>query len=276
MKLKIGGQTLGPGHKPYILAEMSGNHNHSLDTALQIVDAAAACGADAIKLQTYTPDTLTLNSHKPEFFLPAEGSIWKGMRLWDLYKDAYTPWEWHAPIFERARKLGLGCISTAFEGTSVDLLRELNVDAIKIASFELINLPLIKAAASIGKPIILSTGMATQAEIADAVNTVRAAGNSDMILLKCTSSYPALPEDANLMTIPDIATKFGCLVGLSDHTMSNTGVIASVALGAVLIEKHFTLSRAVEGPDSSFSLEPAEFQGMVQAAQEAAASLGAV
>lgn len=276
MQIKIGPRTVGDGCRPFFIAEMSGNHNQSLQTALEIVARAAESGADAIKLQTFTPNTLTLDSHRSEFFINDEQSIWHGMRLWDLYQQAYTPWEWHQPIFARARELGLACISTVFDKRSVDFLDGLNADALKIASFELIHLPLIRDAASINRPIIISTGMASRDEIEDAVNSVRRAGNSQLVLLKCTSSYPARAEDANLATIADLKRSFGCLVGLSDHTMSSGVAVAAVTLGACIVEKHVTLSRSAGGVDASFSLEPHEFKSMVAQASEAYSAIGAV
>lgn len=272
--LRIGTRVVGEGHPPLIIAEMSGNHNQSLATALEIVDAAAESGADAIKLQTYTPDTLTLDSHAPAFFLPSEGNPWAGQRLWDLYKEAYTPWEWHEPICERARSHGLGFISTAFDDSSVDFLERLDVDAIKIASFELVHIPLIERAAATGIPLIISTGMGSDAEIADAVAAVESGMGHKPILLKCTSAYPAHSYDANLLAITSLRSKYSPLVGVSDHSFSDVVVSVAVALGACVIEKHFTLDRGVGGPDSSFSLEPHEFKRMVQVAHESFGSLG--
>lgn len=254
----IGGRAVGPDHRPYVIAEMSGNHNRSLERALAIVDAAADAGADAIKLQTYTADTMTLDVDMPGFVIEQPGSLWAGRRLHDLYDEAHTPWDWHAPLMARARERGLHCFSTPFDDTAVDFLESLDVPAYKIASFECTDLPLIRKVAATGKPMIVSTGMATLAEIDETVRTARAAGCRDLVLLKCTSTYPATPENSNLRSIPVMREAFGCDVGLSDHTMGCGAAVAAVALGAVLVEKHFTLSRAEGGVDSAFSLEPAE------------------
>jgi pseudaminic acid synthase len=274
--VRIGQRHVGDGQVPYIIAEMSGNHNQSLDVALAIVEAAHAAGAHAIKLQTYTPGTLTLNSSRPEFFLPGGGNPWGGRRLWDLYAEAYTPWEWHAPIFARARKLGLACISTAFDYSSVDFLLSVGVDAFKIASFELIHIPLIDRVARTGWPMILSTGMGTEAEVAEAVATIKAASGTLPILLKCTSAYPSRPEDAHLRSIPAMRERFGTLVGVSDHTLSLSVVATAVALGACVVEKHLTLDRQSGGPDAAFSLEPQEFAEMARTVAECHAALGNV
>lgn len=276
MHMKIAHQTIGPGTPPFIIAEMSGNHNQSLDKALEIVEAAARAGAQALKLQTYTADTMTLDISEGEFFINDEQSLWKGCSLHDLYNLAHTPWEWHAPIMKRAQELGMICFSTPFDKSAVDFLEELHVPAYKIASFEIVDLPLIRSIAKQGKPIILSTGMATLAEIDDAVRTIREAGNDQIALLKCTSAYPAPPEEMNLRTIPHLATAFGVPVGLSDHTLGIATSVAAVALGACIIEKHFTLSRADPGPDSAFSLEPHEFRAMVDAVRETEKALGTV
>jgi len=275
-RLRIGKRHVGDGQAPYVIAEMSGNHNQSLDVALAIVDAAHAAGAHAIKLQTYTPDTLTLNSSRPEFFLPADGNPWAGQRLWDLYAEAYTPWEWHAPIFARARSLGLGCISTAFDDSSVNFLLSVGVDALKVASFELVHIPLLDRVAQTGLPVIVSTGMGTEAEVAEAVATINAAGGSSPILLKCTSAYPSRPEVANLRSLPAMRERFSTLVGVSDHTLSVSVVATAVALGACVVEKHFTLDRKSGGPDAAFSLEPHEFAEMARTAAECHAALGGV
>ena len=255
----IGDRLIGPDARPYVIAEMSGNHNQSLDRALRIVEAAAAAGADAIKLQTYTPDTMTLDIRAPGFLIDDPKSLWAGRQLYDLYREAHTPWAWHHPIMERAAALGLHCFSTPFDDTAVDFLETLDVPAYKIASFECTDLPLIRKVAATGKPMIISTGMATLAEIDETVRTARAAGCRDLVLLKCTSTYPSTPLNTNLRSIPVLRDAFGCDVGLSDHTMGCGAAVAAVAFGAVVIEKHFTESRAEGGVDASFSLEPAEF-----------------
>lgn len=250
---------IGKAHRPYLIAEMSGNHNQSLDRALDIVDAAAAAGADAIKLQTYTAETMTLDVSAPGFVIEDKSSLWAGRQLYDLYKEAYTPWEWHAPIMGRAAKHGLHCFSSPFDETAVDFLESLNVPAYKIASFECTDLPLIRKVASTGKPIIISTGMASLGEIDEAVRTARASGGTQLMLLKCTSTYPATPDNTNICTIAHMRAAFECEVGLSDHTMGCGVAVASIAFGASLIEKHFTLRRSDGGVDSAFSLEPDEF-----------------
>lgn len=255
---------------------MSGNHNQSLERALEIVDAAANCGVQAIKIQTYTADTLTIDKSDGEFFISDPNSIWKGTSLYELYKKAYTPWEWHKDIFEYANKKGILCFSSPFDHSAVDFLEDLNVPAYKIASFENNDLPLIRKAASTKKPIIISTGMASIAEIAEAVDAVRTVGNQKLILLKCTSTYPASPENTNILSIPAMREMFKCEVGLSDHTMGIGVSVASVALGASIIEKHFTLSRADGGVDSTFSLEPAEMKALVIESERAWLSLGSV
>jgi len=274
--LRIAGIPVGAGHPPFVIAEMSGNHNRSLDRAMAIVDAAAEAGAHAIKLQTYTADTLTIDAHGPDFTIEDEKSLWKGRNLYELYKEAYTPWEWHAPIMERARAKGLVAFSSPFDETAVDFLETLGVPAYKIASFENVHLPLIRKAAATGKPLIISTGMATTAELDDAVGAAREAGCRDLVLLKCTSTYPATPENTNLLTIPDIRARYGCEVGLSDHTMGVGVAVAAVALGATVIEKHFTLARADGGVDSAFSLEPHELKALVIETRRAAAAMGHV
>jgi len=275
-EIKIGKYTIGKNHPPFVIAEMSGNHNHSLDRALAIVDAAAASGAQALKIQTYTPDTMTLNLSHGEFFIEDSKSLWKGKSLYDLYAEAMTPWEWHKPIKERCEKHGMLFFSTPFDGTAVDFLEELNVDFYKIASFENTDIPLVKKVAKTGKPIIISTGMATVEELAETVGAARSAGCKDLILLKCTSAYPAAPKEANLLTIPDIRERFNVEVGLSDHTMGIGVGIASVALGATVIEKHFTLDRSEGGVDSAFSMEPAEFKMLVEESKKAWESMGKV
>jgi N-acetylneuraminate synthase len=267
---------IGPGHPPFIIAEMSGNHNQSLDRALAIVEAAAKAEAYAVKLQTYTADTMTLDIAEGEFFINDPDSLWKGKSLYDLYKEAYTPWEWHKPIFNRCRELGLIYLSTPFDETAVDFLEELEVPCYKIASFENADLPLIRKAAATGKPMIISTGMATIAELDETVRTAREAGCRDLILLKCTSTYPATPENTNVLTIPHMAKLFDCQVGLSDHTMGIGAAVVSVALGATMIEKHFTLSRAHGGVDSAFSMEPDEMRTLVAETERAWQALGKV
>lgn len=274
--MKIAHQTIGRGAPPFIIAEMSGNHNQSLDRALEIVEAAARAGAHALKLQTYTADTITLDISEGEFFINDEQSLWKGCSLHDLYRRASTPWEWHAPIMKRARELGMICFSTPFDETAVDFLEELDVPAYKIASFENVHLPLIRKVAATGKPTIISTGMATLAELDEAVRTAREAGCRDLVLLKCTSTYPATPENSNVVTIPHMRELFGCEVGLSDHTMGIGAAVAAVAHGATVIEKHFTLHRADGGVDSAFSLEPEELHALVVEAERAWQSLGRV
>ncbi|QXC52255.1 pseudaminic acid synthase (plasmid) [Agrobacterium salinitolerans] len=270
----IGNRQIGADVAPFIIAEMSGNHNQSLDRALQIVDAAAATGADAVKLQTYTPDTITLNIRTDDFKIADEKSLWKGRNLHDLYRDAHTPWEWHKPIMERARSHGMICFSSPFDETAVDFLEDLDVPAYKIASFENIHIPLLKKVALTRKPIIVSTGMASIAEIDEVVETVRANNGGDLILLKCTSTYPATPKDSNILTIPHMKSLFRCEIGLSDHTMGVGVAVAAIAHGATVIEKHFTLSRAEGGVDSTFSLEPQEMTNLVVEALRAWQSLG--
>lgn len=257
--ITIAGRAIGAQSRPYLIAEMSGNHNQSLDRALSIVDAAAKAGADAVKLQTYTAETMTLDVRAPGFVIDDPDSLWAGRQLFDLYKEAYTPWEWHAPIMARAAERGMHCFSSPFDESAVDFLTSLNVPAFKIASFENTDLPLIRKVAATGKPMIISTGMASLSEIDEAVRTARAGGCEQIALLKCTSTYPATPESTNLRTIPHMREAFtGCEVGLSDHTMGCGVAVGSVVLGATLIEKHFTLRRSDGGVDSAFSLEPEE------------------
>ena len=272
--IKIGSKTIGAKNSPFIIAEMSGNHNQSLDRALSIVDAAANAGADAIKLQTYTADTMTLDIKKGDFFIDDPKSLWKGQSMHDLYKLAYTPWDWHKPIIEHARSKDLLCFSTPFDETAVDFLESLEVPAYKIASFECIDLPLIKKVASTKKPLIISTGMATKVEITEAVDAARSVGCKDLILLKCTSTYPASPKNTNLNTISHMRKLFNCEVGLSDHTLGIGAAVAAVAVGASVIEKHFTLSRADGGVDSAFSLEPSELSSLVSETKRAFQALG--
>lgn len=274
--MQIGSREIGRTQRPYLIAEMSGNHNQSLDRALEIVDAAAASGADAIKLQTYTADTMTLDLRTRDFVIDDPNSLWNGRSLYDLYDEAHTPWDWHAPIIARAAEQGLQCFSSPFDATAVDFLESLDVPAYKIASFELVDLPLIERVASTGKPVIMSTGMATVAEIGEAVMAARRAGARDLLLLKCTSTYPAEPSNTNLATIPAMREAFSCEVGLSDHTMGTGVAVASIALGAPLIEKHFTLARADGGVDSAFSLEPAEFRLLREECDRAWQAIGAV
>jgi pseudaminic acid synthase len=274
--ITIADRSIGRSYRPFIIAEMSGNHNQSLDRALAIVDAAAKSGAHALKLQTYTADTMTLNLSQDEFFIDDPNSLWSGRSLHKLYQEAYTPWEWHGPIFERARSLGMIPFSTPFDATAVDFLEQLGVPCYKIASFENTDLPLIRKVASTGKPMIISTGMATVADLDEAVRVARAAGCRDLVLLKCTSTYPAAATDTNLLTIPHMRALFDCEVGLSDHTFGIGAGIASVALGATVIEKHFTLSRADGGVDSTFSMEPAEMASLVVETERAWSALGEV
>lgn len=262
--------------KPFIIAEMSGNHNQSLERALEIVEAAAKAGADAIKLQTYTADTMTLDISEGEFFIEDKNSLWAGRSLYDLYQEAHTPWHWHKPIFDKCKELGIIGFSTPFDATAVDFLEELDVPCYKIASFENTDLELIKKVAKTGKPLIISTGMTTVAELADLVQTAKENGCKQLILLKCTSSYPATPEGTNLLTIPHMKQLFDCEVGLSDHTMGIGVSLASVALGATVIERHFTLARADGGVDSAFSLEPAELKQLVEEALKVKQALGQV
>ena len=264
------------GKKPFIIAEMSGNHNQSLERALKIVEAAAKAGVDAVKLQTYTADTMTLDIDEGEFFIADKDSLWKGESLYHLYEKAYTPWEWHKPIFDRCKELGILGFSTPFDATSVDFLEELNVPCYKIASFENVDLPLIKRVAQTGKPMIVSTGMASVAELDGLVRTARENGCQDLTLLKCTSSYPSTPEGTNLLTIPHMQKLFDCKVGLSDHTLGIGAAVASVALGASVIEKHFTLARADGGVDSAFSMEPDEMAQLVRECETATLAMGRV
>lgn len=267
----IDGRSIGPAHPPYLIAEMSGNHDGDLNRALALIDAAKAAGADAVKLQTYTADTLTIDHDGPGFRL--EGGLWAGRTLHDLYRQAHTPWEWHEPLFARARALGLTIFSSPFDETAVDLLERLDAPAFKIASFELIDHALIRRAARSGRPLIVSTGLATLGEVAEAVE---AAGTAPLALLHCVSGYPTPPEDCNLRTIPHLGEMFGVTVGLSDHTRGVAVPVAATALGATIIEKHFTLSRAEGGVDSAFSLEPDEFKAMADSVRDAWAALGRV
>ena len=273
--ISIRGRAIGPGRPVYIVAEMSGNHNQSFDEAVRIVRAAKEAGADAVKLQTYSPDTITIQSTKAPFRIGA-GTIWEGRGLYELYGEAYTPWDWQPKLKAVADEIGLDLFSSPFDPTAVRFLEGMGVPAYKIASFEIVDLPLIETVARTRKPIILSTGMATLSEIEEAVTTARAAGAPGVALLKCTSAYPAAPEDMHLHTIPHLADTFGVPAGLSDHTLGIAVPVAAVALGACIIEKHFTLSRALPGPDSAFSLEPDEFKAMVEAVRVVEKGLGVV
>lgn len=273
---QIGNRKIGSGHPPLIVAEMSGNHNQSLDRAFEIVEAAAKAGAHALKLQTYTADTMTLDLREGEFFISDPTSLWKGTSLYELYQKAHTPWEWHGPIFERCRELGMICFSTPFDEKAVDFLETLGAPCYKIASFENTDLPLIRKIAATGKPMIISTGMATVAELDEAVRAAGDAGCGDMILLKCTSTYPASPVNSNLLTIPHMRNLFDVQVGLSDHTPGLGAAIAAVALGATLVEKHFTLRRSDGGVDAAFSLEPAELRALVIETERAWKALGGI
>ncbi|WP_017902242.1 pseudaminic acid synthase [Pseudomonas asplenii] len=273
---KIGQRLVGSEAPPFVIAEMSGNHNQSLEVALRIVEAAAKAGAHALKLQTYTADTMTLDLAEGEFFIKDPGSLWVGSSLYDLYEKAHTPWEWHAPIFARARELGMLAFSTPFDETAVDFLESLEVPAYKIASFENTDLPLIRRVAATGKPLIISTGMASVAELDETVRAARAAGCQDLVLLKCTSTYPASPLNSHIRTIAHLQQLFGCQVGLSDHSMGVGVAVAAVALGATVVEKHFTLDRAAGGVDASFSLEPAELASLVVETERAWQALGQV
>lgn len=272
---QIAGRNIGPGYPPYIIAEMSGNHNNSLDRALEIIKAAKSAGADAIKLQTYTAETMTLDVDHPRFRVKGKNP-WDGEHLFELYTKASTPWEWHPRLFEYGREIGITVFSSPFDETAVDLLKSLNAPAYKVASFELVDLELVRRCAATGKTLIMSTGMASLAEIADAVEAARAAGAQDIVLLKCTSAYPAPPEEINLHTIPHLAEAFDVVAGLSDHTMGVGVPIAATAIGASVIEKHFTLARADGGVDASFSLEPSELSQLVEETRKAHAALGKI
>ncbi|MHA6165612.1 pseudaminic acid synthase [Bacillus mojavensis] len=275
-EINIDGRSIGPHHPPFIIAEMSGNHNQSLERAFHIIEAAAKAGAHALKIQTYTADTMTLNIDTKDFKIEDNDSLWSGSTLYTLYQQAYTPWEWHKPIFDKCRELGMIPLSTPFDESAVDFLEDLGVPIYKIASFENTDIPLIKKVAATGKPIIISTGMATVAEIDETITAAKEAGCKELILLKCTSTYPASPVNTNISTIPHMKELFNCQVGLSDHTMGTGVAVASVALGATVIEKHFTLSRADGGVDSAFSLEPPELKELVAETERAWQALGQI
>ena len=272
--INIAGRRIAVDVPPYVIAELSANHNGKLDTALRIIEAARTSGADAVKLQTYRPDTITLNCDSEDFRI--HGGLWDGRTLYDLYQEAHMPWEWHAPLFAHARKLGITIFSSPFDNTAVDLLEDLNTPAYKIASFEAVDLPLIKYVASTGKTMIISTGMADAQEIQEAIEAAREGGCKELAILHCVSGYPAPAADYNLRTIPDLIERFGLITGLSDHTLDNTTAITSVAMGASIIEKHFTLDRSGGGPDDSFSLEPAELSALCKDSKTAWAALGKV
>lgn len=274
--MKIRHQSIGAGHRPYIIAELSGNHNGSLERALSLVKAAAEAGVSAVKLQTYTADTLTLDVREGEFVVSDPKSLWKGRTLHDLYNEASTPWEWHGPIRDRCLELGVECFSTPFDETAVDFLESLDFPAYKISSFECTHLPLLRKVAATGKPVIMSTGMAEVAEIGEAVLTLKKNGCREFALLKCTNAYPSLAKDIHLKTLPHLRDLFGCEVGLSDHTMGIGVAIAAVAQGATIIEKHFTLDRADGGVDSAFSMEPAEMAALVRESEKAGEALGGI
>jgi pseudaminic acid synthase len=271
---RINGRPIGLEYSPYIIAEMSANHNGKIENAFRIIEEARKAGADAVKIQTYTPDTITLDSDSEDFHI--EGGLWGGRTLYDLYREAHMPWEWHAPLFEYASELGITIFSSPFDNTAVDLLENLNAPAYKIASFEAIDLPLIKCVAGTGKPVIISTGMADADEIQEAIEAAREGGCKELAILHCVSGYPAPASDYNLRIIPDMIQRFGLVTGLSDHTLDNTTGIASVALGASIIEKHFTLDRSSGGPDHSFSLEPDELSALCQGARTAWEAMGKV
>ena len=272
--IQIAGRPIGADYPPFVIAELSANHNGRLDTALRIIEEAKKAGADAVKLQTYTADTITLNSQTEDFQI--HGGLWDGKNLYQLYQEAQMPWEWHKPLFEHARQVGIPIFSSPFDPTAVDLLEDLNTPAYKIASFEAVDLPLIRYVASTGKPMIISTGMADSEEIQEAIDAAREGGCKQLAVLHCVSGYPAPAQDYNLRTIPDMIERFGLVTGLSDHTLDNTTAITSVAMGASIIEKHFTLDRSGGGPDDSFSLEPADLVALCQGAKTAWQALGRV
>lgn len=272
----IANRSIGYSNRPFVIAEMSGNHNQSLKRALAIVEAAAGAGVDALKLQTYTADTMTLELDRDEFTISDPRSLWHGKSLYQLYRDAYTPWEWHEPIFRRCHELGIIAFSTPFDATAVDFLESLSVPAYKVASFENTDLPLIRRIARTGKPMIISTGMASVEELQETVDAARSAGCSELVLLKCTSSYPTLPKDSNLKTITDLIHRFEVPVGLSDHTTGTEVALVAIGLGAAVVEKHFTLSRRDGGPDAAFSLEPSEMSQLTTGVSKAWAAMGSV
>lgn len=274
LEITINGRIIGAGHPCYVVAEVSANHNGKLETAMQLIEAAKKAGADAVKLQTYRPDTITLDCDSEDFRI--HGGLWDGRTLYDLYREAYMPWEWHAQLFEKARELDITIFSSPFDNTAVDFLEDLNAPAYKIASFEAVDLPLIKYVASTGKPMIISTGMADAEEIQEAIDAAREGGCRELAILHCVSGYPAPASDYNLHTIPDLIQRFGLVTGLSDHTLDNTIAIVSIALGASIIEKHFTLDRKGGGPDDSFSLEPPDFAALCQNVHTAWKALGVV
>ena len=273
-EITIAGRKIGSAHTPYVIAEMSANHNGNIETAFRIVEEAKKAGADAIKMQTYRPDTITLNCDLPDFQI--DDGLWAGRTLYELYEWAHTPWDWHKPLFDHARKLGITIFSSPFDSTAIDLLEDLNAPAYKIASFEAVDLPLIKYAARTGKPMIISTGMADAEEVQEAIDAAREGGCKELAILHCVSGYPAPADDYNLRTIPDMIQRFGLVTGLSDHTLDNTTAITSVALGASIIEKHFTLDRSGGGPDDSFSLEPDELRELCLNSKTAWSALGCV
>lgn len=272
--IQINGTPIGPGHRPFIIAELSANHNGSIETACEIISMARANGADAIKIQTYRADTITIDCERPEFTI--SGGLWDGRTLYDLYDEAHTPWDWHKPLFDYARKSGITMFSSPFDNSAVDLLEDLNAPAYKIASFEAIDLPLIRYVASTKKPMIISTGMANAEETLEAVEAARNNGCKELAILHCVSGYPAPASDYNLKTIPDMAQRFGCVVGISDHTLDNTTAIAAIAVGACIVEKHVTLDRSGGGPDDSFSLEPAGLLDLCNSSRTAWEALGDV
>ena len=272
--MQIDGRNIGKDYPPYVIAELSANHNGSIETALNLINQARIAGASAVKLQTYTPDTITINMDSEEFRI--QGGLWDGRTLYELYAEAHTPWDWHKVLFDYANDIGITIFTSPFDTTAIDLLENLNAPAYKIASFEAIDLPLIRYAASTGKPMIISTGMADEEEISEAIDAAQSSGCTDLAILHCVSGYPAPAEDYNLATISDMIDKFGLVTGLSDHTLDNTTAIASVALGASIIEKHFTLDRDGGGPDDSFSLEPVEMAALCRDAQTAWSALGRV
>jgi N-acetylneuraminate synthase len=271
-KFSIGDRSIGPGHRPYVIAELSGNHNADISRAIRLIDAAKSAGADAVKLQTYTADTMTIEHDGPGFRI--RGGLWDGRSLHELYKEAHTPWEWHPALFAHAKNVGIDCFSSPFDFTAIDFLERLGAPAYKIASFEIIDTPLIRYAAKTGKPLIVSTGMANEAEIDEAVAAAKSSGARAVALLHCVSGYPTPADEANLARIPALARRYDCPIGLSDHSLRNEVPVASVALGATIVEKHFTLARADGGPDAAFSLEPNEFLQLVEGVRTAYAALG--